>query len=921
MNFDSCTLNSPRPVPRSKYFIEAAMHRSNQNRSCNEFLLSKNYSFANETFESNLTSFEEDTQKSTDLIVASRTMPRKPRKAHQLLKQANITCSPIKHYENTSHFQSVLNSSFKLERPTAPPPPLPCGFESSLIAAMPMKFCSKASIASTASSYLNSGYNSGHSSTPKLPRSDLTFQSTSYSHLSHIQVACGTNVKLGFEHFNTTNSSSFDLIGSSLKSVSPNVMTLIRQPKSNQIWNIMDKIKKSLFKRNLFNFAVISMGFILFLICIGFIVVFQTQVHQFHRKFFDFNSPNHSSSLNNSSNHSLEQIYAEAGSQLVKQTVLFCNGPYFSYQVNNLIVLPFSLFLLIVFSLFNSRESFCISQNKYLSCGGRHRPGLPSAVNPFQRRNRLLIAAIFCIIANEIFKMIEASMFSAAVSDDPPSFNSTTEFLLSSIGHKEYSYGNKDLLRMGLGIEPSLMHEQMDKKKNLLVKLLDRLSNGSTSSPKPAVIFAPSVLRYSKPRLPPRLNANDFQTTTSPQTLNSDLELSLRVVSGINHVKTVKNQTINIIESFNKTLNGSSTKTLFQVSMSLYQNEYVQSALKTVFKYRGFKWNIVLDKLQRLAFMLLEVLIIGMRYYPLLGVLDKNSLVCTLLASLYMWLDTLYNVVMTGMCEGLKLNVSLDLLRDLRRIFGVGFIYDVKEHYTSNVRPAAADHLSPVDTNLLFSTNRIVYTVIKSLPHYFCLSYVTIRFSVTFLKQLYKKLNKKSNQTQENLVYDQALKPVAHKKIELVYTRKYSLPQSKRAYLSFEDRYVNQLFKSKDRVDSDQGWLCRLVNKLGLKNDCFRYSTRIICTYTVCFTVLYYLSCFLVFYGAIFIDLIYFPFVYKCSILVSACLALLVCFVQLVLSMRTFKLHLSSLYKGTSDKYISSKSLFTNKKIATSSFN
>ena len=607
--------------------------------------------------------------------------------------------------------------------------------------------------------------------------------------------------------------------------------------------------------------------------------------------------------------------YCVGGSQLVKQTVLFCNGPYFSYQVNNLIVLPFSLFLLIVFSLFNNRESFCIMQNKYLSCGGRNRPGLPSAVNPFQRRNRLLIAAIFCIIANEIFKMIEASMFSAAVNDDLPSFNSTTEFFLSSIGHKEHSYGNKDLLRMGLGIEPTLMHEQMDKKKNLLVKLLDRLGNGSASSTKPAVLFAPSVLRYSKPRLPPRLNVNDFQTTTTPQTLSSDLELSLRVVNGINTVKTVKNQTLNIIESFNKTLNGSSTKTLFQVSMSLYQNEYVQNALKTMFKYRGFKWNIVLDKLQRLAFMLIEVLIIGMRYYPLLGVLDKNSLVCTLLASLYMWADTLYNVVMTGMCEGLKLNMSLDLLRDLRRIFGVGFIYDVKEHYTSNVRPPAADHLSPVDTNLLFSTNRIVYTVIKSLPHYFCLSYVTIRFSATFLKQLYKKLNRKSNQTRENLVYD-ALKSVGPNKIELVYTRKYSVAKSKRAS-SFEDRYVNQLFKSKDRINADQSWLF----KIGLNNDTFRYSTRIICTYTVCFTVLYYLSCFLVFYGAIFIDLIYFPFVYKCSVLVSACLALLICFVQLVLSMIKFKLHLSSLYKGTSDKYISSKSLFTNKKIATSSFN
>ena len=124
-----------------------------------------------------------------------------------------------------------------------------------------------------------------------------------------------------------------------------------------------------------------------------------------------------------------------------------------------------------------------------------------------------------------------------------------------------------------------------------------------------------------------------------------------KIVNGIHIAKNVKNKSSNVLNSFNRTLDGSSSKTLFQVSMDLYQNEYVQKAMKTIFKSRSFEWRIILEKLEKLLLMLLEVLVIGMRYYPLLGVLDKDSLVCLLLAALYMWLDMGYNIVITGKFE------------------------------------------------------------------------------------------------------------------------------------------------------------------------------------------------------------------------------------------------------------------------------
>lgn len=100
-----------------------------------------------------------------------------------------------------------------------------------------------------------------------------------------------------------------------------------------------------------------------------------------------------------------------------------------------------------------------------------------------------------------------------------------------------------------------------------------------------------------------------------------------------------------------------------------------------------------------------------------------------------------------------------------------------------------------------------------------------------------------------------------------------------------------------------------------LFDDNFRFSTRIVCTYTVCFTVLYYLTCFLIFYGSIFIDMIYLPPIYKKSIVLSTFLTSSICLVQLILSMKQFKLHLKSLYKGKSDMYLSPKNFFRIKKL------
>jgi len=141
----------------------------------------------------------------------------------------------------------------------------------------------------------------------------------------------------------------------------------------------------------------------------------------------------------------------------------------------------------------------------------------------------------------------------------------------------------------------------------------------------------------------------------------------------------------------------------------------------------------------------------------------------------------------------------------------------------------------------------------------------------------------------------------------LIYTRKSltttSIKPSKLKHRSFEEHYVYNVFnrinvnnKSKDNI------LMRLfkfnTNNNNNNNNIFRYSTRVISTYTICFTVLFYMTCLIAFYGSIFVDMLYLPSIYAHTLIVGALVTSLVCALQLVMSLLALKRHLTSMYKG-----------------------
>ena len=565
--------------------------------------------------------------------------------------------------------------------------------------------------------------------------------------------------------------------------------------------------------------------------------------------------------------------------------------------------------------------------------------GIPASINPFLKRNRFLNAALFCILANEVFKMLESSVFDSSTKNTK-SFNTTSElfnFVSTNLknmtnfdnGLKNFHLksSNSDFLAIGLGIQPNFLNNKQN----------HRLNNTTTKS---IMMLGPVTMNYLKPRLPPRLDM--IYVTEAPNNVHQFAESSLR------RLKLARNKSFSLLSKFNSSLtqlNDSYLNSTFDNVMNMTPNELLWRTYDYTLRHMPtFKWFIIVEKLESLAIIICEVFIIGMRYYPLFGILDKQSIICGFLATIYIWADLIYNVLITGLCEGLKLNLNFNFIKNIQLFFvnynsiknGI-FEFEQKQHQND------------FNSRLLFSTSRIVYTIVKCLPHFFCLSFVAIRITASLVKLIYdrvKDLKCKSLRKREynektvkntkrcfnkNIDYLNYAQNVVNWKfkntqIQLPITKTISKFENNYIF-TFEDRYVNNLLRAHKMTSSspeNKSTFFKRINQYIWPNDInFRFSTRVICTYTVCFTLVYYLTCFLMFYSLLIIDLLALNDFYKTSTIVSILLTTLVTFIQLFISLKKFRIHLISLYKGgkNANKYVSSKQSYSNQKLALGSFN
>ena len=441
-------------------------------------------------------------------------------------------------------------------------------------------------------------------------------------------------------------------------------------------------------------------------------------------------------------------------------------------------------------------------------------------------------------------------------------------------------------------------------------------------------------MNYLKPRLPPRLDMPLVRVTEAPSIVHQVAE------AGFRRFKNARNRSFGILSKMNQSLtnlNESYLNNTFDTFMNMTPNELLWRTYDYTLKHMPtFKWFIIVEKLEGLAIVICEVLIIGMRYYPLFGILDKRSLVCSFLATIYIWADLIYNVFITGLCEGLKLNLNFSFIKSIQ-LFFINY-----NNLKNGVFEFENKQQNDFNTRLLFSTSRIVYTIVKCLPHFFCLSFVAIRITASLVKLTYEKIKdlkcrikKNKENAKKRKCFNNNVDFLNYAQNAVNWQFKSLIPSAVKYQLdnnyifTFEDRYVNNLLKAnkrnlKEDEVANKSRLTKWLHRYIWPDDIhFRYSTRVICTYTVCFTLIYYLTCFLMFYSFLIIDLLTLNDFYKTSTIVSILLTTFITFLQLFISLKKFRLHLISLYKGGrgANKYISSKKSYSNQKLALGSFN
>ena len=276
----------------------------------------------------------------------------------------------------------------------------------------------------------------------------------------------------------------------------------------------------------------------LYAACILCIVLFQRQVHSFHQSF-----------------HRTQTLTQNISSRLLNQSMTVCNGPLFSSPLSNVLVMPFSVLLLGVFSLTRREEM----QPSWL--GAKHH-------QQQSRHHRFFSAALYCLLAHEIFRMLESSLLFESSSTGGLSFDnmSASSPLLASVNETQHTLeSGAKLVRIGLGLETT-------RSGPVVASTLQQRSATSL------LVFEPLMLRYSKPRLPPRLNWKNFETTTAATTPSTTakrlfghkldgLLLGSNELDGDNDANLTRSfeANLNLTRQGQSKINAALNKTLFEV--------------------------------------------------------------------------------------------------------------------------------------------------------------------------------------------------------------------------------------------------------------------------------------------------------------------------------------------------------------------
>ncbi|CAF3004156.1 unnamed protein product [Rotaria sp. Silwood2] len=196
----------------------------------------------------------------------------------------------------------------------------------------------------------------------------------------------------------------------------------------------------------------------------------------------------------------------------------------------------------------------------------------------------------------------------------------------------------------------------------------------------------------------------------------------------------------------------------------------------------------------------LQVLIMGVRYYALLAAVYLNTIFVLACATIYAWLDYAITIINQGMCES--------------------DFYPTYNDYLNNA--SSIDYMFDY-----FGTgpNLIAIQLCTDIPRFLCLAYINVKIPMLLIRKIFFRCKK-----------DLPLE----KRILMKLTREQRILIHISEPNSVEMLYVKNLFRSAKNRPKSQALFARLIpTKIYEWRDDYRFSTRIICLYSSIFLLLY----------------------------------------------------------------------------------
>lgn len=190
----------------------------------------------------------------------------------------------------------------------------------------------------------------------------------------------------------------------------------------------------------------------------------------------------------------------------------------------------------------------------------------------------------------------------------------------------------------------------------------------------------------------------------------------------------------------------------------------------------------------------LKVFIIGLRRYPILAATYLRTPVALGCASLYTWLDFSVTLLDNSFCQN--------------------DFYPSDKTYDQSTRTKTLLYLNYYGTGWRL----IFFPLLVDIPRFLCLSYISIKLPVIFIKRIVfqRKIDEQFSPEQKILLHS-------------------SLPTS------VESRYVRKLFGLELSTQPTHNWM-KYFEFIYKWRDDFRFSSRVLCTYSAIFLLLFFFT-------------------------------------------------------------------------------